>query len=133
MLIGPMEKGSSMQMTTSHRPYCPALLRHASYGSGLRHPHEPGVAGPQGREGHHEVHPCPEPGAARASRVRRTTCRGTTKVSYIETIYPPALIAEQSLKFCKCCSYHRTAGDALGRDIAAQRRYEDTIKPLLCF
>ena len=66
-------------------------------------------------------------GAARASRVRWTICRRGKKVYYIEAIYPPAIVAEGSIMLCECGSYASMIGGVLGRDLAAQRCYEETI------
>ena len=45
-----------------HVPYFPAFLRHATPGKRLRHQNRAGTHGPQGREDHHDLYPCPEPG-----------------------------------------------------------------------
>jgi hypothetical protein len=45
--------------------HVPAQFRDACAGSGLRHSHRTGIAGPQGCKHHHDLHPCPESGRKR--------------------------------------------------------------------
>jgi hypothetical protein len=45
----------------------------------------------------------------------------------METIYPPAFIAEDDITLCKYWRYERIVGGVLCRDVAAQRCYEETI------
>lgn len=48
-------------------------------------------------------------------------------MSCTEITFPSATIAEHNITLCKCWRYKRIAGGALGSDVAAQRRYGETI------
>jgi len=48
-------------------------------------------------------------------------------VSYTETIYPPAPIAEHGLVLCSYAAYADSGEGVICRDIATQRCYEETI------
>ena len=58
---------------------------------------------------------------------RRRRSAGNSKVSYIETIYPPACIAEHDINLCKYYLYEKIVGGVLCRDLADHRSYEETM------
>jgi len=47
---------------TCHMPYLSTFVCHTAPGKRLRHPDSAGTPGAQGREDHHDLHPCPQPG-----------------------------------------------------------------------
>ncbi len=48
-----------------HLPYLPTFFRYPSPGRWVRYPDNPGTDGPQRRQHHHDLHPCPEQGNRR--------------------------------------------------------------------
>jgi putative addiction module killer protein len=82
-------------------PHAAALVRHASAGGGLRHPHHPGAAGPQGREHNDDLHPRAQQGWAwGAESVGRRRCRGRCEnVSY--RIQYPVKEIRQTKRYAK--------------------------------
>jgi len=64
---------------------------------------------------------------AKPSTAPWTICRGETKVSYTETIYPHVPGLADGLTVCIHMAYAGWGDGVLCRDFAAQRCYEETI------
>jgi hypothetical protein len=59
-------------------PYLPPLVCHPPAGARPGHPDDPGIAGPQGREHHDDLHPRTEPWANGRAQPRRHSVAGRT-------------------------------------------------------
>ena len=81
---GEASRRRSRGKQTSQQPHLSPLICHTPAGACAGHTHHSGVAGPEGRENHHDLYPCAQPRPSRGAQPCRScvaarTCGSRTR------------------------------------------------------